>query len=44
MIKEAIKKSANNNKELVSNGIANEISKMLSEEIKDSEVDENDEW
>ena len=42
MIKEAIKKSANNNHELVSNGTANEISKMLSEELQDSEVEEDE--
>lgn len=42
ILKEAIKKSANNNHELVSNGTANEISKMLSEELQDSEVEEDE--
>ena len=43
MIKNAIKISVNNSHDLVSNGMAHEISKMLNDEEQNSEVNKDDE-
>ena len=40
-MKKAIKQEANNSRELVANGTANEISKMLNDEYHDGEEEED---